>query len=113
VFTQTMPALLAGGVCCALGVEDFEVEADLVDPLAEPEELAGALEGAGAGVEAGAGAGAGLEAGVELAVEPEAEPDAGADESAVAASDFLVRFFLVVVALESVELSALAELAAG
>ena len=106
-----MPALLAGGVCCALGVEDFEVEADLVDPLAEPEELAGALEGAG--VEAGAGAGAGLEAGVELAVEPEAEPDAGADESAVAASDFLVRFFLVVVALESVELSALAELAAG
>jgi hypothetical protein len=108
-----MPALLAGGVCCALGVEDFEVEADLVDPLAEPEELAGALEGAGAGVEAGAGAGAGLEAGVELAVEPEAEPDAGADESAVAASDFLVRFFLVVVALESVELSALAELAAA
>ena len=72
-----------------------------------------ALDGAGAGVEAGAGAGAGLDAGVELAVEPEAELDAGADESAAAASDFLVRFFLVVVALESAELSAVAEVAAG
>jgi hypothetical protein len=66
---------------------------------------------AGAGV--GAGVAAGLEAAVELAVEPEAELAAGADESAVAASDFFVRFFLVVVALESVELSALAEFAAG
>jgi|SRR5579871_3691039 len=106
-----MPALFAGGVCCALGVEDFEVAVDLVDPLDELEELAGALEGAAAGVEAGAGAGAGLDAGVELAVEPEAELDAGADESAAAVSDFLVRFFFVVVALESVELAGLAELA--
>jgi hypothetical protein len=107
-----MPALLAGGVCCALGVEDFEVEADFDEP---DDELVDALDGAGAGagVEAGAGDGAGLEAAVELAVEPEVELDAGADVSAVAASDFFVRFFLVVVALESVELSALAELAAG
>ena len=104
VLTQTMPLLFAGGgCCCAVGVP-FSVE-DLLDaPL--DDELAGALEGAGVG--------AGLE--LELALEePDeldeaagAEPDASAD-----VSDFFVRFFFVVVALASLELSALAELAAG
>jgi len=101
VLTQTMPLLfVGGGCCCAVGVP-FSLEA------AFDEVLAGALEGAGAGV------GAGLE--LELALD---EPDA--DEgvvvcgaSADASADFFVRFFLVVVALESLELSALAELAAG
>jgi F0F1-type ATP synthase membrane subunit c/vacuolar-type H+-ATPase subunit K len=84
--------LFAGGVCCCVGVDDLDVEADL---LAEFEELAGALEGAGAG------------AGVAACV------DAGCDASAEV-SDFFVRFFFVV-ALESLvaELSALAEPAAA
>jgi hypothetical protein len=112
VFTQTMPLLFAGGVCCCGAA--FGVEAGLLDAAEElPEELgelAGALEGAGAG----AGAGAGLELEVaeaepdELEVEPEAGCDASAD-----VSDFFVRFFFVVVAPESLELLAAAELAAG
>src|SRR5579863_1120150 len=93
-----MPALFAGGVCCAVGVEDFEVEADFVEP---DDELAGAGAGAAAGVEAGADVGAGLDAGAELAVELGVEPAAGADESAAAVSDFFERFFFVVVELES------------
>jgi hypothetical protein len=110
VFTQTMPLLFAGGVCCCGAA--FGVEAGLLDGAEElPEELgelAGALEGAGAGAEAG------LELEVaegepdELEVEPEAGCDASAD-----VSDFFVRFFFVVVAPESLELSAAAELAAG
>ena len=104
VLTQTMPLLFAGGVCCcAVGVP-FSV-ADLLDaPL--DDELAGALEGAGVG--------AGLE--LELALEELDELDeaAGAEPDASAeVSDFFVRFFLVVVALESLDVSALAELAAG
>lgn len=99
VFTQTMPLLFAGGVCCCAVGADFSVEADLLD---EPDELAGALEGTGAG----AGVAAGVEAGLEL------ELAAGCEASADV-SDFFVRFFLVVVALESLELAALAELAAG
>lgn len=104
VLTHTMPLLFAGGACCcAVGVP-FSVAADFDEPL---ELLAGALEGAGAGV------GAGLE--LELAAD---ELDADEDgvvcgASADASDDFFVRFFLVVVALESPELSAPAELDAG
>lgn len=107
VLTQTMPLLFAGGVCCCAVGTDFSVEADLLD------ELAGALEGAG--VAAGVEAGLEFEFELELA-EPELEldvdPEVGCDASADV-SDFFERFFLVVVALESAELSALAELAAG
>ena len=104
VLTHTMPLLFAGGGCCCAVGAPFSVEADFDEPL---ELLAGALEGAGAGVEAG------LE--FELALD---EPDADEDgvvwgASADASVDFFVRFFLVVVALESLELSALAELDAG
>jgi hypothetical protein len=97
VLTQTMPLLFAGGVCCcAVGVP-FSVAAGF-------DEVAGALDGAGAVV------GAGLE--LELALDEldeaaGAEPEAGCEASADV-SDFFVRFFLVVVALESLELSALA-----
>jgi hypothetical protein len=109
VFTHTMPLLFAGGVCCWVwaGVEDFEVEADLLDP--DDDEAGAELEGAGAG------AGAGVDAGLELALpeldaldEPEAElPDASAE-----VSDFF-DFFFFVVALESLELSVPAELDVG
>ena len=106
VLTQTMPLLFAGGACCcAVGVP-FSVE-DLLDAELD-DELAGALEGAGAGVGAGLELELALEEPDELDEAAGAEPDASAD-----VSDFFVRFFFVVVALESLELSALAELAAG
>ena len=98
VLTQTMPLLFAGGVCCWAVGADVSVEADLLEA---PDELAGALEGAGAG----AGVAAGVDAGLELELALDADCDASAD-----VSDFFVRFFLVVVALESEEA---AELAAG
>ena len=65
VFTQTMPLLLAGGVCCVW--VGFGLDADLLVEPPEPtalDELVGALEGAGAGagLELAAGAeGAGAE----------------------------------------------------
>jgi len=106
--TQTIPALFAGGVCCCVGVADFVVEADFVEPDEDPDD-----EFEAAGVDAGAGAGAGATAGVEAGLEfalPELDaveeleaepPEAGCDPSAAAVSDFFVRFFFVVVALES------------
>jgi hypothetical protein len=104
VLTQTMPLLFAGGgCCCAVGVP-FSVAADFVEP---PELLAGALEGAGAG------AGVGLEFEPALDELDADEDGVDCDASADASDDFFVRFFLVVVALESLEVSALAELAAG
>lgn len=110
MFTQTIPALFAGGVCCCVGVAVFVVEADFVEPDEEPDEEAeDEVEGAGvcAGAGAGAGAAAGVEAGFEFAVleaagveDPEAAlPEAGCVVSAV--SDFFVRFFFVVVVPES------------
>ncbi len=105
MFTQTIPALFAGGVCCCVGVADFDVEADFVEPDEDPDD-----EFVAAGVDAGAGAGAaaGVEAGFEAGVaeldaveEPDAALPAGCDPSAAAVSDFLVRFFLVVVVPES------------
>ena len=55
VLTHTMPLLFAGGGCCWVGVGDFEVEADFVEPDEEPEEEA-ELDGAGAGAGAGVAA---------------------------------------------------------
>jgi hypothetical protein len=106
VFTHTIPALFAGGVCCCVGVAVFVVEADFVEPDEEADDEA---EGAGvwAGAGGGAGAAAGVEAGFEFAVleaagveDPEAAlPEAGCVVSA--ASDFFERFFFVVVVPES------------
>jgi hypothetical protein len=108
VFTQTIPALFAGGVCCCVGVADFDVEADFVEPDEDPDDefvAAGVDAGAGAGAGAAAGVEAGFEAGVaelDAVEEPDAAlPAAGCDPSAAAVSDFLVRFFFVVVVLES------------
>ena len=82
VFTQTIPLLLAGGVCCAVGAWEGVLAALGVAAGAAAELLAGA---AGAALVCVLLAGAGAAAGAAL--------DAG-----VLVSDFFVRAFLVVLA---------------